>query len=236
MTEQPRSIIAALRDIVNEQTLLYVESLPPEKRALMELPKAELEMLSKEDRQELFMLWVTITALNGEPAKPDESVDLVSAYAKHGLIVERPKGGSWHSKTMMAAPHDGVQYCVDNHGHHLKAGREDSILHGIWHREQLIKRHHAMIKTIYEYCVALEVGDIWVLCSGGAQLQAFFGNKTGYLAILYLDMEDENERVDDDYLKAVGNQKLTLQVNWKHNNPLFVGKFKMPGVKLRKST
>ena len=88
---------------------------------------------------------------------------------------------------------------------------------------------------MYDYCVNLDVGDIWILSGGGSQLQAFFGNHTGYLAILYLDMEDINEEVNPEYMAAIGNTTYTLQVNWVRNNPLFVNRFDIQGIKLVES-
>ena len=166
----------------------------------------------------------------GVPVFPDNFEELVALYRTHGLEVTSPKGKSRHGDTMVCAEHDGVPYCMDAHGN------LNSIAHGIKHRELTIARHHAKVKAIYDYCQNLGVGDIWVLCGGGAQLQAFFGNKTGYLAILYLDLEDlgEQERMAD-YLALCGNKTHTLQVNWAKNDVLFEGKFACPGVALRTS-
>jgi hypothetical protein len=149
-------------------------------------------------------------------------------YARHGLAVTLPKGGAWHTRTMVCAEHDGVPYCMDAHGDPSR------VAHGVAHRALMIARHHAKIRAVYEYCAALGVGDIWVLSGGGAQLQAFFGNTTGYLAILYLDMADLRQQQDlAGYLKLVGNTTHTLQVNWAKNDELFEGRFKVKGVKLR---
>jgi hypothetical protein len=160
----------------------------------------------------------------------------IALYAQHGLAVSVPEGRCSFSRSLMCAEHDGVPYCVDEHDHSFEEeGRIDSLLHGIKHRELIIERHHDKIKQVYDYCVNLDVGDIWILCGGGSQLQAFFGNHTGYLAILYLDMEDINERVNSEYMKVIGNTSYTLSVNWPRNNPLFVNRFEIPGIELVES-
>lgn len=154
---------------------------------------------------------------------------LVEAYRKHGLEVTAPKGNCRYGKTMVCAEHDGVPYCMDAHG-------RGDYAHGVQHRKLIIERHHARIKSVYEYCQALGVGDIWVLSGGGGQLQAFFGNSTGYLAIMYLDMENRAEQDElEDYLEACGNTTFDLQVNFTKNDPLFEGKFNIPGIRMRTS-
>lgn len=160
--------------------------------------------------------------------------ELVQLYASVGAMVTNPKGKSWHSRTLVCEEHDGVPYCMDSHG---ERGLRN-IMHGVTHRKMMIERHHTKIKAIYEYCVGLGVGDICVLSGGGSQLQAFFGNDTGYLAILYLDLEDlaENKRLTDNgYLAACGNESHTLRVNWGKNNKLFMNQCKIPGVDVQKS-
>lgn len=160
----------------------------------------------------------------------------IALYAQHGLAVTVPKGRCSFSRSLMCAEHDGVPYCVDEHDHSFEEeGRIDSLLHCIKHRELIIERHHDKIKQIYDYCVGLDVGDIWVMSGGGSQLQAFFGNNTGYLAILYLDMEDITEEVNSEYMAAIGNTTLTLKVNWVRNNALFVNRFDIPGIELEES-
>jgi hypothetical protein len=154
---------------------------------------------------------------------------LVEAYREYGLEVTAPKGNCWFGKTMVCTEHDGVPYCMDGHSN-------GDYAHGVRHRQLIIERHHERIKSVYEYCKALGVGDIWVLSGGGGQLQAFFGNNTGYLAILYLDMENLAEQDElEDYLDACGNTTFELHVNFTKNDPLFEGKFNIPGITMRTS-
>lgn len=160
-------------------------------------------------------------------AKKPTFEQLAPLYQAHGLEVTPTLGSAWYCQTQVCAMHDGVPYCMDAHG-------GDDIEHGVRHRALMIERYHEKIKAIYDYCVQLNIGDIWVLCGGGMQLQAFFGNSTGYLAILYLDLEDlDQQAASAEYMAAVGNQSHTLQVNWLKNDVHFENKFSIEGVKLR---
>ena len=155
--------------------------------------------------------------------------DLPDVYAQFGLAVTTPKGRSRWGETMVCCEHDGLPYCMDAHG------EIDKIGHGVRHRALTIERHHPMVKAVYEHCVNAGIGDVWVLCGGGSQLQAFFGNAKGYLGILYLDLEDlkEHQQVSENgYLEAVGNKTFTLQVNGEDNDVVFDG-FAVAGVELR---
>lgn len=164
-------------------------------------------------------------------------------YKEYGLDIQETKGNTWHGKTMYTAEHDGVPYAVDDHGYYEREGDDSSLKHVIRHRELIIKRYHPLIKKAYEYCVSLDIGDIWVMCGGGSQLQAFFGNKSGYLGILYLGMEDQKDE-ESEYVKAVAGM-FTFSVNYTKNDKYFISSAKgfigqgegliLEGVEVRKS-
>lgn len=169
--------------------------------------------------------------------------DYKKLYKEYGLDIQETKGNCWHGKTMFTAEYDGVPYAMDDHGHYEKEGNDRSLKHGIFHREIMIERYHALIKQVYEYCVSLNVGDIWVMCGGGVQVQAFFGNKTGYLGVLYLGMENKEEEKSE-YIKAVAGM-FTFSVNFAKNNKYFIPTVKdfvgvenglvVEGIKVQKS-
>jgi hypothetical protein len=91
--------------------------------------------------------------------------------------------------------------------------------------KQMIERYHPLIKKIYQKIQSLNIGHIWAMEGGGIQQQVFFGNDSGYLAILYLDMKNETVKRRRNY---------TLQVNRKENNKLFKN-FGIEGIKIEKS-
>lgn len=166
--------------------------------------------------------------IGGRGYRPPELVNevvqyLPALYAAEGLAVTPARGH--RDKTMMAHMHDGVQYTVDDHGK-LDVSRSTG------HLKLIIDRHHTVVKAVYEYCVALGVGDIWALSGGGCQLQVFFGNRTGYLAVLYLDMDDSP--MGQAYKTDSTSPKTDwiMQIQSVKNDPLFAN-MNIPGVKAR---
>jgi len=156
--------------------------------------------------------------------------ELKAAYGHWGLSVDEPKEPPRFGETLVVAPYDGVNYAMDDHGKFLKSGNNEWVLQGIKLREFIIDNYHDVVKGVYEYCVALEVGYIWVMVSNG---QVFIGNHTGYLAILYLDDFDPEEEFPD--YDHNGNLAHCLSVNFKYNNIYFENKFKMNKICLRLS-
>lgn len=139
---------------------------------------------------------------------------LAAAYRQHGQDVTAVSGNCWFGKTMVGAPHDGVPYCLDAHG------SEENIPRTIRRRGTMVERHHARVKVVYDYLVGQGLGPLWVLVGGGLQLQAFFGNESGYLATLYLDLEELEESVEDDP-ESRDEGSFTLQVEWARNDVHF---------------
>lgn len=149
---------------------------------------------------------------------------LPALYAGEGLAVTKAKGS--RDQTMMAHMHDGVQYTMDDYG-------KLDVSRSAGHLKMIIDRHHSVVKQVYDYCVALDVGDIWAMSGGGCQLQVFFGNRTGYLAILYLDMDDSS--MGKAYAEGATSRPKSdwvLQVQSNKNDPLFAN-MNIPGVKAR---
>lgn len=154
--------------------------------------------------------------------------NVVDTFKKHGFDVVEVKGSSRWGKHMHAIWHDGVQYAIDYHGHNDEKGNPD-IAHSAGHLKTIIGSsvYHEKIKKIYNHLMSLNIGDIWVMSGGGMQVQAFFGNTKGYVAILYLEMQN---------VKKPKEKQHTLVVNDVKNNRYFNGKvaqFEHPGVKLR---
>lgn len=153
---------------------------------------------------------------------------VIDTFKKKGFDIVEVKGASNFGKHMHAIWHDGVQYAIDYHGHLDKDSNPD-IAHSVNHLNIMINSqvYHQKIKKIYDYLMSLNIGDIWVLSGGGMQVQAFFGNRTGYLGIFYLEM---------DKVKTPKEKEHTFVVNWEKNDKYFngkVSKFEQEGVNLR---
>lgn len=152
---------------------------------------------------------------------------VVSAFSKKGFDIVEVKGNTRYGKDMYAIWHDNVQYSIDYHGKIDSKGNPD-IEHQGKHLKIMMNSavYHQKIKKIYDYLMALNIGDIWVMAGGGMQVQAFFGNSLGYVGIFYLDMDNEETPKDKEY---------KLVVNWAKNDKYFngkVAKFEQEGVEL----
>lgn len=153
---------------------------------------------------------------------------VIDAFKKKNFDITEVKGNSRHGEHMVAIWHDGVQYAVDYHGH-LDSKNNPDIDHGAKHLKIMIESevYHTKIKQIYDYLMKQNIGDIWVMAGGGMQVQAFFGNKSGYVGMLYLEMDN---------IKKPKEKEHTLVVNGEKNDKYFngkVSKFEQLGVELR---
>jgi hypothetical protein len=170
------------------------------------------------------------------PETTDQIERLKYLCAQYGLVVEETAGNG-RKRDLVTCTYDGVPYSLalwDGRG-----GIDPSkIRHSAMHYALMVNRHHKEIKAVYDHLISnhgAELGDVWVMTGGGGQLQAFFGNRTGYLGILYLtleDLEDQERLTENGYLAACGNESFTLTANWAKNNKYFKG-MTVPGVELQ---
>lgn len=177
---------------------------------------------------------MTISTKNNQTHELSE--EDIKAFSIYGIEVMPVIGASWYMKQASSIYYDGVQYAICIHSDQYEKNLK-SVAHGVNHLEQIKQRHHNLVKDVYNFLKTQpELGDIWVMVGGGCQIQAFFGNTSGYIGILYLDMDTpiENQLVNNDYLKAIGNEKFTLVANFEKNNKYFKG-FKNPKIKFMKS-
>lgn len=172
----------------------------------------------------------------------EESTDtftrMQTMYKHYGIDVVPAKGKSWHSNLLVTAEKDGVPYSMEPND---VEGKVDptKIPHNVKHYKLTVKRHHKEVKAVYDFLVQNHgeaLGDIWVMMGGGAQLQAFFGNHTGYLGIMYLSLEslkEQKELEESGYLEASGVTPYSLIPNWAKNNKYFKG-MNVPGIEVGK--
>lgn len=118
---------------------------------------------------------------------PIESI--IAAYSDFGIVAEPVKGGAWHTQSMVAVYHGGIQYGLDDRGRYADENDKNSIEHAIKHFKLLSTHYQDRVKTIHNHLVTKTTDPIWVLAGGGYQLQASFGNKDGYIATLCLDVD-----------------------------------------------
>jgi hypothetical protein len=188
--------------------------------------------------KEQFSEQIAQTRIFLSPESDDPFIRIQALYESHGVSVVPTKGAGRGFRHMVTAEYDGVPYAMeprDGHGG-INPGKAP---HNMLHYRLTIERHHQQVKGVYEFLAKkTELGDVWAMIGGGSQLQVFFGNKSSYLAILYLTLEslDDQERLSENgYLAAVGNESFTLDIQSAKNNETFKG-LNVPGVKVRKST
>jgi hypothetical protein len=117
--------------------------------------------------------------------------------------------------------HDGVRYNL-----YLMKGQDQEHCNGeVQDYRELVGNYHPLIKELYNKLQRTPgIGRVWVMEGGGMQQQAFFGNKDGYIGILYLGMKGKG--------KAKG--KLTFQINSLKNDALLTS-FQHEGIEVRTS-
>jgi len=142
--------------------------------------------------------------------------DLHSKFKNAGMEVTKPIGSPERGSGRMFVampPVNGMQYVADVYDFNNVKQFIDKY--------KRIQRHNDIIEKVYKFIESKYGKEIWIMSGGGAQLQAFYGNKDGYLATLYLDMEDPK---DNDDLLAAGRgdgSTFTLTVNGSKNDKNF---------------
>ena len=148
---------------------------------------------------------------------------IIESYLDFGLHVEPIKGSAWHTQSMVAVNHDGIQYGLDDRGRYALDNDKNSIEHAIMHFKLMSSHYHNRIKAIHDHIMTKTSEPIWVLAGGGYQMQASFGNKNGYIATLALDINSfvkvgvENSQRS----KAIINKKYEISMNANNFNDFF---------------
>ena len=144
-------------------------------------------------------------------------------FIENGLNPIKPKSiNKEYDRDTVCIKHDKVPYHISIMKDKTEI-RKESVLKHITKHNDNIEKYHKIVKKLYDNIVKLNIKDLWVLEGAGAQVQMFFGDKTGYIAILYLDLRNE----------ATAQQTYTLQIQNSKNNKLFEN-FKMEGIEIKK--
>ena len=158
---------------------------------------------------------------------------LIGSYEDFGVKAEPLKGSSWHTPTMVAINHDGVQYGLDDNGKYFLDNDKTKIENNIYQFQLISQHYHQRVKEVYDYLKTKTNDDIWAMVSSG---QVFFGHKDGYIAILYFDSGDYVKLGVHDDKKAlkISTKKYTLAVQFSKNNHYF-DKHTLKNFKIQKS-
>lgn len=150
-------------------------------------------------------------------------------FEKEGLEIIKPRGIKEREgdRDTVCTVHDGVFYHLYLMKQSGPRDQEFAKKEADAHKE-MIARYHPLVKDLYERIEKIDgVGRIWAMEGGGMQCQVFFGNKSGYLAILYLDMKGGN------FKKKPNHHNFKLVVNFPEQNAQYFKDFVTPdGVEL----
>lgn len=189
------------------------------------LPKSKLPMKKIKELEYIFTSIVEAQRAERK-AKDGGYEEVKTLIEQEGLKCVKPKGlRKEGDRDTVCTIHDGVRYhlyLMKKEGKRSRAEAKEEVND----HKHVIDRYHPLVKQIYDKIKKFkDVGDVWAMAGGGMQCQVFFGNNTGYLAILYLDMKNTKAKLGKDYI---------LQVNWNKNDILFKD-FKVDGIKVRTS-
>lgn len=151
---------------------------------------------------------------------------------KYDIVPCPIMGSTSNLKKCCAINYDGVQYAICFHYDDIER-KEYFISHGASHFKQMKARHHEKIKSVYNYLMENQnvKHPIWVMIGGKAEIQAFFGNEDGYIAILYLDYDDHNNYG----YKNTGKKNNFTMITQNRVNDFIFEDFKNPEIKVVKS-
>jgi len=156
---------------------------------------------------------------------PDGGFDEVKTeFEKRGLEPIKPKGiGKEHDRDTVCIMHDGIPYHIS-----VMKGKDRRTKNvfdtDVSEHHKNIRRYHNIVKPLFYKIKELTGSEnLWVMEGGGGQVQMFFGDEKGYIAILYLDMRDTK--------KLPRYRTYTLQVNGNNNDKYFEG-VKIPGIRI----
>lgn len=127
------------------------------------------------------------------------------------------------TRTECVFNYDNVPYCFSNLGNlHIENDPinilKQRIKHSLFHFELIKERHHDLVKSVYEY-IKTKQDNVTCMVGGGAQIQVFFQNEGGYIAILYLSLDYDCDSYT--YEEDEEDGTYVLQVNGSKNDILF---------------
>ena len=163
-----------------------------------ELPKSKLPLKDIKKLESVFKQLVIKEEKRREQKRKENDGGYSEAkklFEDLGLKVVKPKGiGKEHDRDTVCVVHDSVRYhlvLMKNRDFDPRDRKKDSISEYNDH-QIVLKHYHPLVKELYNKIKLLpDIGDVWAMEGGGAQMQIFFGNKKGYLGILYLNMKKD---------------------------------------------
>jgi len=89
------------------------------------------------------------------------------------------------------------------------SGPDQTIDMKIKRYHDIMNRHGKLVIEMYNFLRPCVSGPLWMMPSGGGELQAFYGTDSGYIGTLHLSMErheDQDRRMGGKYVFAVNDK------------------------------
>ena len=147
--------------------------------------------------------------------------EIKEMFINEGLKPIKPKGLRKEcDRDTIAIRNKGVKYHIS-----IMKGKSEERLESVKTKAKLhpkfLLKYHKVTKEICDHLTTKGIENVWAMEGGGAQYQIFFGDKNGYIAILYLDMKngekldwslvpEKNSKLLEDY----DNEKIRFSNVW----------------------
>lgn len=118
----------------------------------------------------------------------------IELLAQFGRTATPMRGMCWFSEGEVALDYDEVQYIfdpTDGKGNFLP---KNKLQEQLLHHDDIINKHHKVIKEVYYTFNEHIEGDVWVLISRSVCPSVFFGDRDGYIASLYFNAEKSKRK------------------------------------------
>lgn len=181
-------------------------NLPKSNLTLEDLQLLEKDLIDSEERR------------RAEDKKKDGGYPEAAKYfTELGLeLTDNSSADNCGDRDAVCFMYDDVRYMIYLMKNKNKDERKKDAERGYKKYIEIRDRYHPLIKKIYNAIQTQlpQTGDIWVMSGGGMQLQAFFGNKDGYLSTLYLGMEKRKDKKKE-------GEKFVMTLNGYNRDELF---------------
>ena len=158
------------------------------------LPKSNLPIEKIHELEKMFYETFSDSDKKREEETEKEYPKLVKHFKRRGLEVVKPD--HWRicgDRDAFQLDYDGIPYLFEIMRSNLK-DRKAQIDKEIKEHEVFVERYHWLHKKMYDH-LSTKIPDASIMEGGGSQIQTFFSDSKGYIAILYL--KGRNKKLKD---------------------------------------
>jgi len=174
----------------------------------LDLPKSNLPIEKIHELENAFYRSFDKSDKEKETEIEKEYPKLVKHFKRRGLEVVKPD--HWRicgDRDAFQLDYDGIPYLFEIMRSNLK-DRKAQIDKEIKEHEVFVERYHWLHKKMYDH-LSTKIPDASIMEGGGSQIQTFFSDSKGYIAILYL--KGRNKKLKDTDVYTLQMQR---DVDW----------------------